>query len=114
MENNNNINRLTDEALNSLDGAGRATAKPYLLTRINARMQNQNEKEGSWDSALKFISRPAVALAGLCLIIGINAMVVSYNYPGKVTTATEDQYVSVDEYSSSSIAVLKDIENIEP
>ncbi len=114
MKNNNDINRLTDEALNSLDGAGRAAARPYLLTRINARMQNQNTKESSWDNALKFISRPAVALAGLCLIIGINAMVVSYNYPGKATTATEDQYVSVDEYSSSSIAVLKDIENIEP
>jgi hypothetical protein len=114
MKNNEHINRLTDEALNSLDRAGRATAKPYLLTRINARMQNQNEKAGSWDNALKFISRPAVALAGLCLIIGINAMVVSYNYPGKTTAATEDQYVSVDEYSSSSIAVLKDIENIEP
>jgi membrane-bound ClpP family serine protease len=112
MKNNKDINRLTEEALNSLDGAGRATAKPYLLTRINARMQNQ--KESSWDNALKFISRPAVALAGLCLIIGINAMVVSYNYPGKAATATEDQYVSVDEYSSSSIAVLKDLENIEP
>jgi hypothetical protein len=114
MKNNEHINRLTEEALNSLDGAGRATAKPYLLTRINARMQRQNEKESSWDNALKFISRPAVALAGLCLIIGINAMVVSYNYPGKTSAAQDEQYASVDEYSSSSIAVLKDIENIEP
>jgi hypothetical protein len=114
MKNNEHINRLTGEALNSLDGAGRAIAKPYLLTRINARMQNQNEKESIWDNALKFISRPAVALAGLCLVIGINAMVVGYNYSGKATTVTEDQYASVDEYSSSSIAVLKDIENIEP
>jgi len=114
MKNNEHINRLTDEALSSLDGAGRATPKPYLLTRINARMRNQNEKESSWDNALRFISRPAVALAGLCLVIGINAMVVSYNYPGKTTAVSDDQYASVDEYSSSSIAVLKDIENIEP
>jgi hypothetical protein len=114
MKSNEHINRLTDEALNSLDGAGRATAKPYLLTRINARMQNQNEKESIWDNALKFISRPAVALAGLCLVIGINAMVVSYNYPGKTTAVSDEQYASVDEYSNSSIAVLQDIENIEP
>lgn len=114
MKNNEHINRLTDEALNSLDGAGRATPKPYLLTRLTARMQNQNEKESSWDNALKFISRPAVALAGLCLVIAINATVVGYNYPGKTTTVQDEQYASVDEYSSSSVAVLQDIENIEP
>jgi hypothetical protein len=114
MKNNEHTNRLTDEALNSLDGAGRATAKPYLLTRINARLQKQNGKESSWDNALKFISRPAVALAGLCLVIGINAMVVSYNYPGKATTVSDEQYASVDEYSGYSVAVLQDIENIEP
>jgi hypothetical protein len=114
MENNEHINRLTEEAMNSLDGAGRATPRPYLLTRLNARMQNQHAKESSWDNALRFISRPSIALAGLCLVIGINAMVVSYNYPGKTTAVQDDQYASVDEYSSSSVAVLKDIENIEP
>ncbi|GAB2831354.1 hypothetical protein [Ferruginibacter profundus] len=112
MKDNEHINKLTEAALNSLDGAARATAKPYLLTRLNAKMQNA--KESRWDSALKFISKPAVALAGLCLVIGINAMVVGYNYPDKTTVvADEPQYASVDEYSSSA-TVLNDIENIEP
>jgi len=71
MKNNEHINQLTEEALNSLDGTSRATAKPYLLTRLNARMQNA--KESNWDNALRFISKPAVALAGLCLVIAINA-----------------------------------------
>ncbi len=113
MKNNEeHINRLTEAALNSLDGSGRATPKPYLLTRINARMQK--EKESSWDSALKFISRPAVALAGLCLVIAINAMVVGYNYSEKTSVVSDEpQYASVDEYSSSA-TVLNDIENVEP
>ncbi len=111
MENNEHISRLTEEALNSLDGASRASAKPYLLTRLNARMQNA--KESSWDNALRFISRPAVALAGLCLVIGINAIIVSYNYAGKTTTVSDEQYASVDEFSST-VTVLNDIENIEP
>ncbi|MGG9964278.1 hypothetical protein [Ferruginibacter sp. SUN106] len=111
MKNNEHINKLTEAALNSLDGASRATAKPYLLTRLNARMKNA--KESRWDSALKFISKPAVALAGLCLVIGINAIVVGYNYPEKTTVVSEEQYASVDEYSSSA-TVLNDIENIEP
>ena len=112
MNNNDHINKLTEEALNSLDGAGRATAKPYLLTRLNARMQN--EKETAWDKTLKFISRPAVALAGLCFIIAVNATVVTYNYPAAATTegVSDEQYASVDEYSSSA-TVLNDIENIE-
>lgn len=113
MNNNDHINKLTEEALNSLDGAGRATPKPYLLTRLKARMQN--EKESSWDNALRFISKPAIAFAGLCLVIAVNAMVITYNYPGKTTTVAADEaaYTSVDEYSSS-VAVLNDIENIEP
>jgi hypothetical protein len=111
MNKKENINKLIDEALSSLDGAERATPKPYLFTRLNARMQK--EPENSWDNVLKFISRPAIALAGLCLVITINAMVVSSNYSGQTTTTADEQYVSADEYNTS-VAVLSDIENIEP
>jgi hypothetical protein len=111
MNKNEHINKLIDEALNSLDGAERAAPKPYLFTRLNARMQN--EPESSWDTVLKFISRPAIALAGLCLVITINAVVVSSNYSRQTTTAADEQYASTDEYNTS-VAVLNDIENIEP
>jgi hypothetical protein len=107
---NNDINKQVVEAMNSLDGAGRATAKPYLLTRLNARMQNA--KENKWDVALRFISKPAIAMVGIFLVIAINATVITYNYPGAGTTV-EEQYASVDEYSSP-VTVLNDIENIEP
>ena len=111
MKSDDHINKLTEEALSSLDGVGRATPKPYLLTRLNARMQS--EKESGWDNALRFISKPVVALAGLCLVITINAAVLSYNYPQKTTAVSEEQYASVDEYSSP-VTVLNDIENVEP
>ena len=45
MNKNEHINKLIEEALNSLDGAERATAKPYLFTRLNARMQNEPRKQ---------------------------------------------------------------------
>lgn len=111
MNRNEHINKLIDDALSSLDGAERAAPKPYLFTRLNARMQN--EPENSWDTVLKFISKPAIALAGLCLVITINAIVVSSNYSGQTTTVADEQYTSADEYNTS-IAVLSDIENIEP
>lgn len=110
MKNLEHINKLTEDALNSLDDAARATPKPYLLTRLNARMQN--EKESSWDNALRFISKPAFAFLSLCLVVAINAMVI-FNYPPKTTTVAEEQYAAVDEYSSST-TVLNYIENIEP
>ena len=47
---NKNINNWVDEALNSLDDVKRATAKPYVLTRMNAKMQNSNSS--IWDNAL--------------------------------------------------------------
>jgi hypothetical protein len=111
MENNEPINKLIDGALNSLDGAVRATPKPYLFTRLNARMQN--ERESNWDRAFKLISKPAVAFTVLCLVIAVNTMVVALNYTDKATAVPEEQFVSVDEYNSSA-AYLTDTENIEP
>ncbi len=111
MDNDEHINKLVHDALNSLDNAERAMPKPYLLTRLNARMRHS--KETGWDRALKFINRPVVALAGIGLVIALNAIVVTNNYPAKTTAVSEEQYASADEYNSS-VAVLNDIENIEP
>jgi len=110
MKNHDQISKLTGDALNSFDGATRATPKPYLFTRLNARMQHA--KESSWDNTFSFISKPAFAFVSLCLVIGINATVI-YNYPAKTSAAAEELYATTDEYTSS-VAVLNDIENIEP
>ncbi|MEY2916511.1 MAG: hypothetical protein RIS73_225 [Bacteroidota bacterium] len=109
--NNEHINKIIHDALNSLDGASRATAKPYLLTRLNARMQN--DKESSWDKVLKYISKPGIALAGVCLVIALNATVITFNYADKTIVVSDEQYASVDEYSNA-VAELNDIENIQP
>lgn len=113
MNSKQDINKLIDDTLNSLDGSGRATPRPYLFTRLNARMQRG--KEGSWDTVLRFISRPAVAMAVLCLVIVVNALAVKNNYSSTTASAvTEDaQYASAYEYNNS-VAVLDDTENIEP
>lgn len=113
MNSKQDINKLIDDTLNSLDGAGRATVKPYLFTRLNAKMQRSNE--GAWDNVLRFISRPAVAMAVLCLVIVVNAMAVKINYSSTATSAVADeqQYASAYEYNNS-VTVLDDTENIEP
>ena len=47
MNKNENINKLIEEALNSVDDVKRAAPKPFLLTRINARMRK--ETESAWE-----------------------------------------------------------------
>jgi hypothetical protein len=106
----NDMEKLTDAALNSADGAGRAAAKPYLFTRLMARMQRREENR--WDKAIRLVSRPAVALVGLCLVVAVNiaAFVINEEDTGAVT---DEQVLSNDDYSSS-VAALYDIENNEP
>ena len=111
MNKEDHINKMTEETLSSLDGTTRADAKPYLLTRINARLSKT--KESSWESAGKFIARPAIAITGLCLVIGINAMIILTNRSTAETNVTAEQQLATDSFSTT-VATLYDTENIEP
>ncbi len=105
---------MVEEALNSVDGAGRAEPRPFLLTRINARRLNATT-ETAWERAGRFIARPAVVIAGLCMVIGINALVVAYNNSTATDTTSlaNQQSIASDEFSTNT-ARLYDIENTEP
>jgi hypothetical protein len=109
MHKQEKINNLVNEALHSLDDVKQATGKPYLLTRINAKMQAN--PSSTWDVVLAFLSKPAVAFACIAIIIVINAMVLSNN--NEVNINTEDSYAIADEYNTGTIAI-NEIENIEP
>lgn len=113
MNNKEHIEKMVEDALNSVDGAGRAEPKPFLLTRINARLNST--RETAWERASRFIARPAVVIAGLCMVIGINALVVAYNNSTGTDTAmaNNQQYAASDEFSTNT-AKLYDIENTEP
>jgi len=111
MNKQERIDKMTDEALNSLDGVNRATPRPYLFTRLAARMERQNET--TWESIGRFIARPAVVIAGLCMIIAINVLVVTSNNTTTNNTSFAEQSTTQDEFSTS-IASLYDTENTEP
>jgi hypothetical protein len=65
---NEKLNKKVTETLNSFDGAGKATPAPYLLTRINARMQKE-DVPGFWANAFTFFSKPVFAITVLGLLI---------------------------------------------
>lgn len=112
MHNKKHINKLIEEALNSVDDVRRAEPKPYLLTRIHARMNK--EKESVWEKAGWFIGRPAVAFTGLCLIVVLNAMVFMFNKSADdATVADQTVQTQTDEFSYT-VATIYDTDNSKP
>jgi len=112
MNKKENINKLVEEALSSVDSIKRATAKPFLLTRIHARMNK--ETVSLWEKAGWYISRPVVAFAGLCLILLINAaVIVSKNSSTQTTNVEQTTQASSDEFSYT-VATIYDVYNNQP
>ncbi len=112
MNKKERINKLVEDSLNSLDNVNRAEAKPYLLTRINARMNKATES--GWEKAGWFIGKPAVAFTGLCMLILINVMVVLLNKPSNTDIVAEQPaQTQVDEFSYT-VATIYDTENTQP
>lgn len=109
--NNEQLNKLVDETLNSLDGIQRVTTKPYFFTRLTAKMQRR--QEGTWDGALRFLSRPAIAIACVLLVVGVNTAVFTLNSTADGVAATEEQFTVADDYNTA-VASFNYIENLEP
>jgi hypothetical protein len=109
---NQRIEKLVEETINSFDDAKRAEAKPFLLTRIYARMQNQDGSQNIWTRAGSFLSTPRIALAGLLLIIIINATIILKN-TNTENNAVQNTTTVKDEFAINVISIY-DFENPEP
>jgi hypothetical protein len=107
MKRQENINKMIEEALSSVDDAQRAEPRPFLLTRINARMNKG--AESVWEKASWFISRPAVAFTGLCMIVLLNVAVVMFNSASDAAAEPTAQ-TQADEFSYTA-ATIYDIDN---
>ena len=112
MNRQENINKLIEESLNSMDDVKRAEPKPFLFTRISARMNK--DTESVWEKADWFITRPGMALAVICLVLIINATAIFYN-KAETQVATTDVAVqnTADEFSYT-VAGIYDSENTQP
>lgn len=71
----------TEAILNSLDGIKRAAPKPFMYTRIMAKMQK--EETNFWSKTGSFIARPVVAICSLVLIIATNIYFVTHSDPSE-------------------------------
>ncbi len=108
------IEQLAEETFNSLDGAKRAEAKPFLLTRVLARIQSAEAgADNIWTKAGAFLSRPGIALAGLLLIILVNAAIIINNVNDNRNNTVQQVSSAKDEFAINVISIY-DTENLEP
>ena len=69
MTSKEKIQQEIEQTLQCLDGAKRAEANPFLFTRIKARM---DRKANVWERSFSFISKPAIAVAIVVVVMAVN------------------------------------------
>ena len=107
----NNINKKIEDAMHSIDGIDKAQPKPFFFTRLEARMEKENN---IWVKITSFVTRPVVAFVCICLVIMINAFVIlSSSLSPKTSTKQSTELATIDEYTQIN-TTLYDFENTKP
>jgi len=109
MDNKKQIQEEVEKTLNSLDGVQRASANPYLFTRIKARLEKE---EGFWSKALIFIARPSFAVPAIVLTILINTAIFFESKSEKVQASQDVEQAFASEYNLSDNTIYES--TIEP
>jgi hypothetical protein len=105
------IHKKIDDVMQSMDGIDRASPRPFLFTRLEARMQNE---KNIWGKLSSFVARPFVAFACICFVLIINTMVIFLsNNSGNTLTQQGNELTTADEYSQVS-TTLYEFENSQP
>jgi len=105
------LNKKVDDIMQSIDGIKRASPRPFLFTRLEARMENE---KNIWATLSSFVAKPVVALICICFIVIINAMVIFMaNSPSDSLTQQGNELAAADEYSQVSTAFYE-FENPKP
>ena len=109
------MNDKIDEILKSIDGIKKATAKPFLLTRVNARIKVANAlPENIWYKIAFYLKKPSVAFAAVMLLILINIFVIkSINHRSDLENIAKNKFSQKYDFAIN-VSVLYDIDNQEP
>ena len=100
-----NTDKLVNETMDSLDGMQKASPGHFFFTRVQARLNNTNKDV--WERTLSFISRPAVVMATVIMILLIDVIALTNSEPSDNMQAIEKAQVFDDEYDFS-IATIYD------
>ena len=111
MKQQSDIEKRVEDALNSLDGIERAASQPWLFSRVKGRLLKKEEKT-RWEAIGSFLSKPAVAIAGLFLILGLNGVLLFNQQPDSSMVAVQSELQANDSESLVASSSSFDYENI--
>jgi hypothetical protein len=103
MKDKRHIQQEVDKTLDSFEGIQRASANPFLFTRIRATLQK--EEKNVWSQVFAFISRPAIAFAGIAIAIVINAVVFFESRSQPLQNTQDEEQVFASEYNLSTSTI---------
>jgi len=105
------IHEEIERTLQSLDGTKRAEANPFLFTRIKARM---NRKANAWEGVFSFISKPAIAIAILLIVMAVNGWALWGSGAGDEIAGSDSGNASelANEYNTVASVNNYDYENM--
>ena len=102
-----------DDALQSINGLAKASPQPYLLTRINARINNATA-ETVWSQIAFYLKKPLVSGAAILLLLFLNFIVIkNINEHGEKENIAKSAASQKDDFAIN-VYVLYDVENLEP
>jgi hypothetical protein len=112
MNKQSDFGKKADKTIESLEGIQRAEPRPFFFTRVKARLER--DEKNIWEMTGAFLARPAIAVAGLCLILTINVFILIQ----KDTTSTQvntalNTQLPEDE-NILAVSGTYDYENLEP
>ena len=102
------MNRKIDQALDSLDGVQRAEPQPWLYARVMKKLALEDDRS-VWGSISSFLSKPAVVIAGLFLILVMNGFIL-FKEESEPDTSITEQFVDSESLVASNSSF--DYENL--
>ncbi len=99
-----------EETLSSLDGIQRAEPQSFFYTRVLGRLQR--DEKNAWEVMGSFLSRPVVVIAGLMLILVMNAFMLMQQEPATTNNLSAEQGTD-NEYILATSSSFE-YENIDP
>jgi hypothetical protein len=111
MKRKTEIENEVEATLNSLEGVLPASPRPFFFTRVQARL-NKNEQT-YWEVLSSFIAKPAIAFTVIIAIVVMNAVAVFEQTESAPVLADQTEQSAYDEFNLAANSFY-DFENAEP
>jgi hypothetical protein len=107
------INKSVQRTLESIDGMEKVAPKPFLLTRINAALNN-GANETVWYKIAFYLKKPVVATTAIMLVFLLNIIVIAKRN-NSLERETVTKSLTPPKYDFAiNVSVMYDTENQEP